>query len=82
MERIFLRPYLSELFCTEVFKEFFEFQNGLHRTNESCGGLFAVENGLKELKKNEEINYGKKLPNFNFPIEFKKVSLEYGSKKS
>ena len=58
-----------------------EFQNGLHRTNESCGGLFAVENGLKELKKNEEINYGKKLPNFNFPIEFKKVSLEYGSKK-
>ena len=31
-----------------------EFQNGLHRTNEYCGGLFAVESGLKELEKNRE----------------------------
>lgn len=58
-----------------------EFQNGLHRTNESCGGLFTVEHGLKELKKNEEIDNGKNLPNFNAPIEFKKVSLKYGSRK-
>ena len=80
MERIFLRPYLSGILYRSV-QRILEFQNGLHRTNESCGGLFAVENGLKELKKNEEINYGKKLPNFNFPIEFREVSLEYGSKK-
>ena len=58
-----------------------EFQNGLHRTNEYCGGLFAVEHGLKELKKNKEINNGNKSPNFNSTIEFKKVSLKYGSKK-
>ena len=58
-----------------------EFQNGLHRTNEACGGLFAVEHGLKGAKKNEEINKGSKSPNFNSAIEFKKVSLKYGSKK-
>ncbi len=58
-----------------------DFQNGLHRVNESCGGLFAVEQGLKELKKNEEINYGKNLPDFNAPIEFRNVSLKYESRK-
>ena len=41
-----------------------EFQNGLHRTNEYCGGLFAVESGLKELEKNREKNPGVKSPNF------------------
>lgn len=58
-----------------------EFQNGLHRTNESCGGLFAVENGLKELKKNVEDNSGNILPNFNSSIVFKNVSLKYDEKK-
>ena len=58
-----------------------EFQNGLHRTNEACGGLFAVEEGLKELQKNQEENSGSLSPNFNLPIEFKKVSLNYGTRK-
>ena len=58
-----------------------EFQNGLHRVNEACGGLFAVENGLKELKNNEEMNSGINQPNFNTTIEFNKVTLNYGSKK-
>ena len=58
-----------------------EFQNGLHRTNEYCGGLFAVESGLKELEKNREKNPGVKSPNFNSTIELKKVSLKYGSRK-
>lgn len=58
-----------------------EFQNGLHRVNESCGGLFEVEQGLEELKKNEEINSGNNSPDFNAPIEFRNVSLKYESKE-
>ena len=58
-----------------------DFQNGLHRVNESCGGLFSVEQGLTELKKNQEKNCGNSLPDFNAPIEFRNVSLKYESKK-
>ena len=58
--------FIGIILYRSVQKEFLSFKNGLHRTNEYYGGLFAVENGLKDLKKNEEINHGKKSPNFNF----------------
>ena len=58
-----------------------EFNNGLHRSNEACGGLFAVEKGLNELNKNKENDFGRYPPDFNATLEFKKVSLRYGKKK-
>ena len=58
-----MRPYLSELFCTEVFKEFLSFRMVCIEQMSHVGGLFVRENGLKELKKMRKLIMGKKLPN-------------------
>ena len=57
MERIFLRPYLSDYFV-QVFKEFLSFRM-VCIEQMSHVEVFSVENGLKGLKKMRKLIMGK-----------------------
>ena len=56
-----------------------DFQNGWHRMNEACGGLYFVEKGIKDLEKNKEKDLGTEQPNLTKDLKFKNITLKYSS---